>query len=43
MPYAPNCTVGGPALTEAVARATQSFDVAFKDRLGYTTQVTCNL
>ena len=36
-PYAPMCAVSGSALTSAVARATQTFDVEFKDRLGYVT------
>jgi P2-related tail formation protein len=34
VPYAPNCIVRGGALNNAVARASQSFQVSFKDRLG---------
>ena len=37
VPYAPNCTVQGAALSKAVARATQAFEICFRDRLGYTT------
>ena len=37
VPYAPNCTVQGAALSKAVARATQAFEICFGDRLGYTT------
>ena len=36
-PYAPNCVASGAGLFEAVARATQSFEVAFRDRLGHPT------
>ena len=34
VPYAPHCVAKGAALFNAVARATQSFQVKFKDRLG---------
>lgn len=37
-PYAPQCAVSGAALLEAVARTTQTFDISFRDKLGYTTQ-----
>ena len=37
LPWAPNCVVSGEALSRAVARKTHSFEVSFKDRLGYTT------
>ena len=34
VPFAPHCVAKGAALYNAVARATQSFQVQFKDRLG---------
>lgn len=37
-PFAANCVAKGAALYKAVARATQSFQVAFKDRLGNMAQ-----
>ena len=37
VPWAPNCRVSGDALSQAVARTTQSFAVRFRDKLGYTT------
>ena len=37
LPFAPNCVASGPGLTLAVARATQTFDVEFKDRLSFVT------
>ena len=36
-PYAPKCLVSGSSLKSAIARDPQSFDVQFKDRLGFTT------
>lgn len=38
LPFAPNCVASGTGLTAAVARATQTFEVEFKDKLGYVTQ-----
>jgi len=38
LPYAPNCSVKGSALANAIARSTQSFQVSFKDKLGNTAQ-----
>ncbi len=35
LPFAPNCEVRG--VGKAVARAMQTFDVSFRDRLGFTT------
>ena len=36
-PWAANCILQGDALTSGVARDTNSFNIAFKDRLGATT------
>ena len=35
VPYASNCVVQGDALLNAIARANQSFQVCFKDRIGH--------
>jgi len=37
-PFATKCVVSGQGLTNATARATQTFDVEYKDRLGNVTQ-----
>ena len=37
LPFAASCAVSGDALANAVARATQQFEVRFRDRLGFTT------
>ena len=36
--YAPNCVVSGGGLGAAIARATQTFDIEYKDKLGFGTQ-----
>lgn len=37
-PYAPNCEARGDALSNVTARTSQSFEVLFRDRLGYVSQ-----